>query len=74
MLLSQRVLQKSMAMPNADTVEKGQITALDALVYLHTQLYGDEFTKETAENYLQINAEGWITRIMQKIQNMQDFS
>ena len=59
-------IAKEYGYANADTVEKGQITALDALVYLHTQLYGDEFTKETAENYLQINAEGWITRIYAK--------
>ncbi|MDO4477635.1 MAG: cell wall-binding repeat-containing protein [Lachnospiraceae bacterium] len=39
------------------------VTALDALIAYHKVLFGDDFTKETAETYLVVSSSGWVTKV-----------
>lgn len=46
-----------------DTVE-GSVSALDVLVKVHEDMFGADFTAETANDYLSVSEEGWLSRIM----------
>ena len=46
-----------------DNVTDG-VSALDVLVRAHELVFSDEFTKDTATDYLAIGPTGWITRFM----------
>lgn len=38
-----------------DPVKEGEVTALDALVAMHEEIYGDDFSLETKDDYLVVN-------------------
>ncbi|SKA61240.1 hypothetical protein SAMN02745111_00417 [Eubacterium uniforme] len=40
---------------------EGDVTALDALVAMHEETYGDDFTKDTKSNYLDVNG-GYVSK------------
>jgi hypothetical protein len=44
----------------SDSLTDG-VSALDVLVKMHEEKYGEAFTKETASNYLAFSESGWIT-------------
>ena len=45
---------------------ESEVTVLDALADLHAAMYGDAF-KAAPENYLEVNAIGWITKIFENV-------
>ncbi|MGM9552379.1 MAG: PQQ-binding-like beta-propeller repeat protein [Clostridia bacterium] len=42
----------------------GSVSTLDVLVKIHEDMFGEDFTAETADSYLAVSAEGWLTRVM----------
>ncbi len=46
-----------------DTV-RNNVSALDVLVAIHEYTLGDDFSSETAQNYLIVSPEGYLSRIM----------
>lgn len=46
-----------------DRVSVANVSALDVLVKVHEKMFGEAFTKDTASEYLVVNASGWITKI-----------
>ena len=47
-----------------DNVTSG-VSALDVLVAMTKEIYKDDFTEETAEKYLKISDEGWISTLFE---------
>ena len=46
-----------------DTVTDG-VSALDVLVKIHENMLADEFTLQTADSYLSVSSEGYLSRVM----------
>lgn len=42
------------------------VSALDALVKAHEMVFGSDFTKETANDYLQVSSSGWVIMVFGK--------
>lgn len=40
-----------------------RVTALDLLVYLHEQVFGEDFTEETAGEYLEVSSSGTVSKL-----------
>lgn len=47
-----------------EDADDGKVSVFDALVAAHKYLLGDEFTKETANDYLVIYSSGWISKVL----------
>ena len=45
-----------------DAVTDG-VSALDVLVKVHEELFGDDFTEETKDDYLSVGSSGWLTKV-----------
>ena len=48
------------------TDEVDGVSALDALVEAHKLVYGEDFTADTAKDYLVVNSSGWISTIFRE--------
>ena len=46
-----------------DRVSVANVSALDVLVKVHEKMFGEDFTKDTASEYLVVSASGWITKM-----------
>ena len=44
-----------------DAVTNG-VSALDVLVKVHEELFGDDFAAETKDDYLSVSSSGWVTK------------
>ena len=46
-----------------DRVPVANVSALDVLVKVHEEMFGEDFTADTASDYLVVGTSGWITTI-----------
>ena len=59
---------------NAQIPLKGKVTTLDVLAEVMHQLYGDQFTAETAQSYIAVNSAGTLTKIFGETTTLSGFT